>query len=183
MKKVKMMIPVLFVVLFVLIGCYFIVVDMQEKKAEEGLSSVVFITDVDDLTSVKYGSSDANTMSFVKKEDVWYYEADETISLEQSTMETMTNVFAYLTALRTLEQPDSLEDYGLEEPKYTLTLTDTEGNTTVVYVGDAVDGNYYVTVNDKDVVYVTESSIVDSMQFNLESLEAVEEETTEETTE
>ncbi len=177
MKK-KKTIPVLLVVLLVLIGCYFMIEDMQEKKAAEEADSTTYVTKIDDLVSMKYGTSDTNTMSFVKKDDVWYYEADETISLDQSSIESMVSVFSNLAAVRVLEEPDALEDYGLEEAKYTLTLEDASGNVTTVYVGDAVDGNYYVTVNEKEVVYTVGSSIVSSMQFEIESLEAVEEETT-----
>lgn len=186
MKK-KMTIPIFLVVLLVLIGCYFMIGDMQEKKAAQEADSTTYVTKIEDIVSLKYGSSDANVMSFVKKDDIWYYETDETISLDQSSVESMVSVFTNLVAVRTLEEPDALEDYGLEEAKYTLTLEDTSGNVTTVYVGNAVDGNYYVTINEKEIEYTVGSSIVDSMQFNIESLKEVEqtEETsdTEETTE
>lgn len=87
MKK-KMTMLALLVVLITLIGCYFMVVDMQKKKAEEEMDSTVYVTKITNLVSLKYGSSDSNTMSFIKKDDVWYYEADETVSLDQSSMET-----------------------------------------------------------------------------------------------
>lgn len=180
MKK-KMTIPVLFVVLLALIGCYFMIGDMQEKKAAQEVESTTYVTKIEELVSMKYGSSDSNSMSFVKKDDVWYYEADETISLDQSAVEAMVSVFTNLTAVRTLNKPDDLEDYGLKEAKYTLTLEDASGNVTTVYVGDAADENYYVTINEKEIVYTVGSSIVDSMQFNIESLEEVEE--TEDTSE
>ena len=59
----KKTIPVLLVVLLVLIGCYFMIEDMQEKKAAEEADSTTYVTKIDDLVSMKYGTSDTNTIA------------------------------------------------------------------------------------------------------------------------
>lgn len=183
MKKRRKTMTGILILMAVLLLCYFVIVKIQENADdEEVIEETLYAVELEDVVSVKY--TDGTTeMSFIKTDDVWYYEADETITLDQSLMETMVSSLSFIEATKEITEPDALSDYGLEEAAYTIELTDGSGKTIKVYVGNAVDSySYYLAVDDKEVVYTVDSSVVSALEFDVESLEEVEE-TEEETTE
>ena len=176
MKKRRKTMIWLLGILAVFLLCYFIIEKIQENAVdEEVVEETIYAVEMEDVVSVKY--TDGTTeMSFVKTDDVWYYEADETITLDQSLMETMVDSLSFVAAEKAITEPDALADYGLEEAAYTIELTDASGNTVKIYVGNDVDGySYYLAVDDKAVVYTVDSSVVSSLEFDVESLTEVEE--------
>ncbi|MBL8154176.1 MAG: DUF4340 domain-containing protein [Anaerolineae bacterium] len=75
------------------------------------------------------------------------------------------SVLASLTALDRFET-DKPADFGLDAPKYTLTLTDSDGKTYVLKIGNQAAANprYYGQVNE-DVrnVYILQKDLVDNL--------------------
>lgn len=175
MKKRQNTMLTLLVILAVLVVCYFVIGKIQENQEEEPAEETTYAVSMDDIVSIKY-SDGTSTMTFTKTNDTWNYEEDTTVALEQSTMESMAGTFGKIIANRTLEEPDALSDYGLEEPAYTIELTDKEGNVTTIYIGNQTDSDYYLTVGDKKVVYTVGSSVVNAMEFDVEELREVSEE-------
>ena len=173
MKKRKNTMLTLLIILVVLLLCYFVIGKIQEnQKDNEPAEETVYAVEVDDIVSMTY-SDGTSTMAFTKADDTWIYDADATIALEQSTIESMASTFGEIVA------PDALADYGLEEPAYTIELQDSDGNVTTIYVGNLIDSYYYLTVGDKEVVYTVSSDVVSAMEFDVEALKEVEEESTE----
>lgn len=175
MKKRNKTMIWLFVILVVLLLLYFIIGKMQKNSKDEVAEETIYATEVKDVVSIKY-SDGTKEMSFVKNDDVWQYEADETITLDQSLMESMVSSFSSIKAEKEITKPDALSDYGLEKAAYTIELTDALGKTTSIYIGNDVDGSsYYLTVGEKKVVYTVGGSVVDAMKFDIETLKEVEE--------
>lgn len=173
-KRNKTMISLL-VILVVLLLLYFVIGKMQKNSKDEVAEETIYATEVKDVVSIKY-SDGTKEMSFVKNDDVWQYEADGAIALDQSLMESMVSSFSSIKAEKEITKPDALSDYGLEEAAYTIELTDASGKTTSIYIGNEVDGSsYYLTVGEKKVVYTAGSSLVDAMKFDIETLKEVEE--------
>lgn len=54
--------------------------------------------------------------------------------------------------------------------KYTIVLEDESGNVTTIYLGDGAGYNYYLTINEKEIVYTVDSSVISAMEFDLDSL-------------
>jgi len=183
MKKRKRTAISLLIMLVVLLLCYFAIKNKQKQPKDEP-AETVYAAQVENVVSIKY-TNGTTEMAFVKTDDVWHYAADETIVLDQSLMETMVSSIAFIEAEREIKNPDALADYGLKEAAYTVELTDEAGNTTSIYVGNDVDGNYYyLAVGEKEIVYTVDSSVVEAMEFDIEALrEAEEEAASEETTE
>ena len=171
-KKKKSMI-LLFAVLVVLVAAYFILQswnksqDKKEQAKEEAEN--IYITDIDTITDIKYniGSGD---MEFTKEDGTWYVTADKDFPLAQSYPEQMADTFKKLKAERELKDGDSLEDYGLTEPVYTVSLTDGEGGETTLYYGNAAGDDYYVTVGDEGKVYTVSSTTISDLQYSLEDM-------------
>lgn len=75
------------------------------------------------------------------------------------------SVLASLTALDRFET-DKPADFGLDAPKYTLTLTDSDGKTFVLKIGNQAAANprYYAQVNeDVKTVYILQKDLVDNL--------------------
>lgn len=161
--------------LVVLLAVYFGLVAWnkhQEKKEEQqAKADTVHVTDTDaeDIVSLKFDMGNGE-MEFTKEDGTWYYAPDRDFPLNQSYPEDMTAAAGSITADRELTDGDSLEDYGLDDPVYTLEYTDTDGNITDVYFGNMTGDYYYVTAGNTGNVYTVESMIIDSFNYTLNDI-------------
>lgn len=147
----------------------------QEKAREE--SEIVQVTDLGELASFSYEAPEQEALHFEKKDDNWICTDDKKIELEQTYPDGIASTFASLTASRKLESIDALEDYGLEEPVYTVTLQPEDGKETVIRIGNSTGEEYYLQVKgEEQVVYTVDSSVVGTLGHSLEDMKKVEEE-------
>ncbi len=148
----------------------------EQKKQEEEESSKVTVTDVntEDVNAFSYQYNN-ETLSFVKEDDTWYYEADKSISLDQDTMETLIATTAQLTAEQEIKDYEDLSEYGLETPSNTITLTTGDGTTTLL-IGNKNDmlSQYYVKTNQSDSIYLAGSAVYTTYQKGIADLTVTE---------
>ncbi len=156
----------------------------EQKKQEEEEASKVTVTDVntEDVNAFSYQYNN-ETLSFVKEDDTWYYEADKSISLDQDTMETLVATAAQLTAEQEIKDYEDLSEYGLDTPSNTITLTTGDGTTTLL-IGNKNDmlSQYYVKTDQSDSIYLAASAVYTTYQKGIADL-AVTESTEESATE
>lgn len=169
MKKYKSLI-ILLAVLVVLVVAYVVTGQLKKKSAEkENEQKQIAVLDMSDITSIQY-TNGTDTMSFIKEGGTWYSESDKEFPLQQSSLKTMAEIFGTLSANRELTDGDTLADYGLEEPQYTITLKDADGEQQNIYIGNAAGEDYYMTVGDKEKIYTVDYSVVNAMNFDLDSM-------------
>lgn len=157
----------------VLLGGYFGILrwnESQEVKAtntEE--AEKIYITDYNGLTELAFnvGSGD---MHFVKTEEEWQVADYSKFPLQQEYVERMEQDLIHLQAERELKEADSLADYGLEEPVYTITMKSSEGEGHSLYIGNTTGESYYAALDDKAVVYTISSVLLSDLQYSLEEL-------------
>lgn len=140
----------------------------EEKEEQQAEADTVHVTETAaaDIVSLKFDVG-SGEMEFTKENDTWYYAPDRDFPLVQSYPEDMAAAAGNIIADRELTDGDALEDYGLDEPVYTLECTDSEGNVTQVCFGNTTGDYYYVTVGDTGKVYTVESTITDSFNYTL----------------
>ena len=175
--KNKKAVPILIAVLAVLLVVYFGLQSWNKKQEEEeesGESILVTELDADTITAVSYNVGNGE-LAFEKQDDTWYYAEDKDFPLDQSYLQNIVDGMCAITADRKLEDGDALADYGLEEPAYTVQLTDSEGNTTQIGFGDLTGDNYYVNVNGSDQVYTVVSTALDDLQYTLDEMAQLDE--------
>lgn len=175
--KNKKAVPILIAVLAVLLVVYFGLQSWNKKQEEEeesGESILVTELDADTITAVSYNVGNGE-LAFEKQDDTWYYAEDKDFPLDQSYLQNIVDGMCAITADRKLEDGDALADYGLEEPAYTVQLTDSEGNTTQIGFGDLTGDNYYVNVNGSDQVYTVASTALDDLQYTLDEMAQLDE--------
>lgn len=169
MKKYKSLI-ILLAVLVVLVVAYVVTGQLKKKSAEkENEEKQIAVLDMSDITSIQYMNG-TDTMSFIKEDGTWYSESDKEFPLQQSSLKTMAETFGTLSANRELTDGDTLADYGLEEPQYTITLKNADGEEQNIYIGNAAGEDYYMTVGDKEKIYTVDYSVVNAMNFDLDSM-------------
>lgn len=148
----------------------------EERREEEEKAAEIHVTDTEAerIESMSFDVGNGE-MEFARTDGTWYYMPDEDFPLAQSYPEDMAAALGNITADRELEDGDSLADYGLDEPVYTLSFTDTDGNTTELYFGNMTGEDYYVTVGDAGTVYTVASTVIDSLNYTLDDMAQLDE--------
>ena len=148
----------------------------EQKKQEEEEVSKVMVTDIttEDINAFSYQYNN-ETLSFVKEDGTWYYEADKSISLDQDTMETLVATAAQLTAEQKIKDYEDLSEYGLDTPSNTITLTTGDGTTTLL-IGNKNDmlSQYYVKTDQSDSIYLAGSAVYTTYQKGIADLTVTE---------
>ena len=122
----------------------------QEKKAEkEAKASEIYLTKMEDVTEIRYNIGNGEQV-FVKEQ--------------------IASDFGTLKAERELKDADQLSDYGLEDPVYTVELSDSKGNTHQISIGNVTGDTYYVTVDDSQTVYTVSAAVMEDLQYSLEEM-------------
>lgn len=141
----------------------------QKKQSEQKRSSdKLIIKNMSDLTSISYNNG--QNLSFVKRNGTWFYEKDSEFPLEQSYLTSMASQFQKIEAVRKLKNGDSLKDYGLEQPAYTIRVKDKKGTQTTYYIGSASGDNYYLTLDDKSTVYTVSADLLSGLSYSLNDM-------------
>ena len=177
MKKKKKLIGLLtaLVVLILLTAAYFCLKNYnKEQEAEsETEDTSVAVTSIEetDITGLTY-ILDKEKLEFKKENDSWHYTQDENFPVDQDKMKTLLDNFKDIKAVRDLGQLENLEDYGLEEPQNTVTVTSNNGVETVFYIGNENEttGDYYMYMNNPEHVYTVGSTFANAFNGKLYDL-------------
>lgn len=144
----------------------------QEKKAEkEAKASEIYLTKMEDVAEIRYNIGNGEQV-FVKESDSdnWEVEAQPDFPLTQTYPEQIASDFGTLKAERELKDADQLSDYGLEDPVYTVELSDSKGNTHQISIGNVTGDTYYATVDDSQTVYTVSAAVMEDLQYSLEEM-------------
>lgn len=105
-----------------------------------------------------------------ENEDTWVYKDNTDFPLDQSLVETVADDFASMSGTRRLSDPDDGEDYGFAEPSYEVSLTEEDGSTLTVKVGNTTGEEYYITADDGSTVFTAEGTAPDDLVFDEDAL-------------
>ena len=144
-----------------------------EKEETDADEEVTMVTDLADITRVEY-NGDYSDFVFAKEDGSWVYEADTNAPINQSLVSSMVSGWASLAADRVFLQPDALADYGLEDPLYTISLTDADGVVTTLTIGDGAGEDYYAAVTGSTAVYTVSSTVVTYIGYSLDEFIATD---------
>ena len=169
-KKKTIILLVMILLLIVANGAASAWNDKSEKKKEkEAEASKIYLTDAGDIIAYSYSDGNQN-MSFTKVDDTWEYDEDNEIPVNQDTVQSTADAIRQITAVRELDNPDQLSEYGLDKPSYTIQFQDNDGVTTEILIGNGAGENYYATVGDSGKVYTISSDFQNYLQFDLTNL-------------
>ena len=144
----------------------------EDSQDTDKTSETAFETTVDDISEAVFKSGE-NEFKFTKSDDIWKYNGEENFPLDQSAFEEIISKFEKIAADRVLEKPDNISEYGLDDPTVTVSLKDKDGKEQTLQFGDtnSVTSSSYMTLNkDNEKVYMVSSTIVTSLQFDINDL-------------
>lgn len=144
----------------------------EDSQDTEKTSETAFETTVEDISEAVFKSGE-NEFKFTKSDDIWKYNGEENFPLDQSAFEEIISKFEKIAADRVLEKPDNISEYGLDDPTVTVSLKDKDGKEQTLQFGDtnSVISSSYMTLNkDNEKVYMVSSTIVTSLQFDINDL-------------
>lgn len=182
MKKQKKQLITMVVFLGFLIISYFALGaynDAQANKEDEQQETIV-VTDFNEENVVAFSYTyEEESNSFTKTDDVWSYDADATFDVDESIVEDMLSDVAYLTAQDYFDAYESIDNYGLDAPQMTVSMTFADGSTVKLMLGDYNDivGTYYLMLEGDSNLYVVDSTLLDTFEVSYADLEYVVEET------
>ena len=144
----------------------------QEAKAEkEAKASEIYLTKMKNVTEIRYNIGNGE-QAFIKESESenWEVEARPDFPLAQTYPEQIASDFGTLKAERELKDADQLSDYGLEDPAYTVELSDAKGTTHKISIGNVTGDTYYATVDDGKTVYTISAALLEDLQYSLEEM-------------
>ena len=134
---------------------------------------------VEDVNAFSY-IYENETLEFVKEDDTWYYSKDKTLNLDQDAITTMLTAVTSLTAESELTDYEDLSEYGFDTPSNTITLTTADGTTSInVGTQNSILSQYYIMVDNADMLYLVDSTISTTFQKGVADLVAEEDTETE----
>lgn len=161
MKKNKKGLITAVILLIFLLIVYIVIrnLHLDEEEQEEDTTETVYEIDAADISKLQVASGDTS-FSFTHADDTWTYDEDRNFPLSESAVLDKVSYVTSVSSSRTIEEPENLEDYGLEEPEVNITVTDTEGETTSLELGatnDTVSACYMTLNGDTSKVYLVDS--------------------------
>lgn len=166
-KNIGLLLGVLAVLLVVFFIAKGINANSKKEEAKNKEAQKIYLYEADSLSRISYEDSDGQTMEYNKEGDVWKYTKDPAIEMDQDVMQMMEITFSGIQAVKKIDDPDPLPDYGLETPAYTLTLVDNKGKETKILIGNPAGENYYMKKAGSDKVYTAGSEIVEQMVWDV----------------
>ena len=163
------------IILVLLLGAYFLLRYLnldKEDTEEEDASETVFEIDADDISNIQIVSGE-NTFDFSHGDDKWNYVEDDKFPLSESAILDKVSSLTSVSSMRTIEDPDNLADFGLENPEVTATVTDTDGKETELALGatnDAVSGCYMSMNGDTSKIYLVDTTLKTNLEFDLSDI-------------
>ncbi len=157
---------VIVLLLAVIIGN--IVADTMAAAEEE--AARIYVETVDSPTTVTFASPSTEALTFQETDDeTWTYDGDSDFDLDDSTITSIVSALEELEATYSFTAAEELSSYGLEEPDYTLTVSDSDGNSATLYIGiTSADGDYYAMLEgDSETIYTIDSTLAAAMDVTL----------------
>lgn len=132
-----------------------------QQEEDEKVYALQFASD--DVTGISYEYS-GETLEFTKTDDTWSCSADPTVQIDADKMKTMLSSLGSMTADSTVESPEDVSEYGIDQPTQQVTLNFSDGSEKTVTFGNTneIVGGIYVQVSGDDNVYLVGSSYVNT---------------------
>ena len=148
------------------------------EKAEEEKNEGLFQLSSDDICKVDFKGEKAS-LTFDKDGKTWKLSSDKNYPLNQDRIIDMVDETTGVAATQTVTTScGDLTEYNLDKPDLTVTVTDTDGKDTTIYVGMesvAGGGRYAYCGGDEKKVYLISTSLYDSFNYSLGELMKVPE--------
>ena len=168
---------VLLLALVILTGVTLLVAHLvpdEDESTAEDTSYIIFSLDPDQVTQLSWTYEDS-TVTLTKDENSnWSYPDDEAFPLDASYPDAMVQALKEVSATKTIESPENLADYGLEEAACAISVT--AGDSTYeLRIGDetGLGGQRYLSLGDGNV-YLVDADLLEDFSLGLYDIVSME---------
>ena len=171
----KWQMGIMLLVIAVLLAAFLLLRDHNQKQKEkennnESEETIEVISgDMDAVTALVYPQAGEN-ISLLKVDGIWKAKEDLEKALDQSKINMMLVELVPFLAKREITDVKDYAQYGLDDAqKVIITMGE---KTYRILVGDLneLTGDYYVKLDDSDVVYIVESKRILATAYSLQDL-------------
>ncbi len=144
-------------------------IQTHQEKIQSGESVLISIS-ADDASTVSW-TTDSGELAFTKGEDgSWTYEADDAFPVSTTEIENLLASFTELTSSYTIEEAEDTDQYGLDDPVCTISLTADDTEYTIELGGySTMDSQRYASIGDGNV-YLLDEDLYETFDLELSSL-------------
>ena len=168
---------VLLLALVILTGVTLLVAHLvpdEDESTAEDTSYIIFSLDPDQVTQLSWTYEDS-TVTLTKDENSnWSYPDDEAFPLDASYPDAMVQALKEVSATKTIESPENLADYGLEEAACAISVP--AGDSTYeLRIGDetGLGGQRYLSLGDGNV-YLVDADLLEDFSLGLYDIVSME---------
>lgn len=183
MKKQKIQMLILCLLLFVLVGVFFVLRNYNNRQSESDTEEVTYTVLTLEEADVKAFSfsGGSETVSLEKQEDEWIATEEPDMVLEQDSVTSLLNYVLDIQAQMQIEAVTDFAQYGFDDPLATVTLTLQDGTVYEIVFGhyNEITAQYYMKLENSDAVYILSDNLGYHFQISLEDLKKVETQDTE----
>lgn len=146
----------------------------QKETAATADTITVAAVEEDQITAISWTYQD-KTISLTQQENGgWINSEDEAMPIDKDKVAEMLSGLESVVSTRSIENPESLGDYGLDEPACSIHVTELDGTVLDFSIGDynSVSGQYYLLY--QDTVYLVDSTLLSAYSVTEQDLIAYE---------
>lgn len=182
-KNVWKLVGAILVLVILVIGYVAVTILNQEKVEEtiedqEDKSIEVSKFDSDNVKELSY-SNKKGDFTFLLDGETWYHKEIKSCPIDQSKITAMLNAISSVKATQLVEEnnKENFSSFGLDKPTETITYKLSSGESKTYYVGSYNEmlTSYYFNIKGEDKVYLIDTTLFNSFDFDLLGLVDVEE--------
>lgn len=132
------------------------------SAAGEDNAETVFSLDPEAVTNLGWDYSEA--LSFTAGENGWVCDQDGALPVDETYLDAMLDALTEVKSVKTIENPENLDQYGLEVPICVITVTDGQSRTLSIGQETAVGGQRYFSNGDGNV-YLVDGEIIERFAY------------------
>ena len=131
----------------------------EQKEKEQLIKSTKICADMDEIESIVY-TRGSKIRKLTKQDGVWVWEDEADLAVDQIVVNEKIEALLRISAIDKVEDIQDSEDYGVDEPSYSIALTDINQKTKSVYLGKTTgEDNYYVKIDEQKEIYIVTKEI------------------------
>lgn len=185
MQRQKKQVIVLAVILAAAIIAFFTAQHYTEQKeAEENETYTAYSADTDNILKITCTGKDVTGYTISDESGTWTFE-DTGAEVDSDVVSSLTDTLSDIESETYIKDVTDMDQYGINDPQLTVTVTDADGNESTLTFGDynSVTQEYYLRIDDQNIIYGASESDYDSLARNAEDMAAETETETETDTE
>ncbi len=157
----------------------------EEKQTAADEAAKVYVTQTtsDAITALSW-EYNGETVHLTKNDDTWTCTEQPDLTLDTDQVTTLLDAVASLEATQQVENPEDDVTYGFDTPTNVITYTTADGTTTLTLGNENdITGGNYIKTSENDNVYLVATTLVNTFDCDVSTLEKTEESTTSEASE